>query len=242
MDKNAKEAMPHHATKVDFYVVAADGPLDAVPLAGAPTVKIDASVKAQSTRKNVALGKKVTSLVPESPFYSHKRNRGAAKLTDGDWETLAYPGAFRVDYVIDLKKSVDGAKPVADFRGGYHIDKLLINWGVYGRHCPGEEDKNGHWKPASYKADYVNYYRVDYRTSDMVPDKWRKLHEHQGLPTDEDAAGIEVVRDPRDASSSEGVVTTRIENLDLSDVTEVRIRATGNHWIGIHELEAIQVE
>jgi hypothetical protein len=232
---DVKEAMPHHATKVDFYVVTSAGPLDPA-LAGAPTVKTE------STGKNVALGKKVTSLVPESPTYSHKRNRGAEKLTDGDRETLAYPGAFKVDYVIDLKKSADGAKPVADFRGGYHIDKLLVNWGVYGRHCPGEKDENGHWKPASYKADYVNYYRIDYRTSDMVAEKWLQLHEHQGRPTDENGPGIKVVRDSVDASSSEGLVTTCIENLDLPDVTEIRIRATGNHWIGIHELEAIQVE
>ena len=207
---------------------------------GGTSVKIDEDAKAKCAGRNVAFGKKVTSLVAESPTYSLKRNLGAEKLTDGDGETFAYPGAFGVDYVVDLKKSAKGKKQVDSFRGGYHIDKLRINWGKFGRHFPGERDEKGNWHPASYKADYVNYYRIDYRTSDTASGKWLPLHEHKGRPTDEDAPRIRVVRDPLDASSSEGVVTTCIEELDLADVTEIRIRATGGHWIGIHELEAIQ--
>ena len=44
--------------------------------------------------ENIALGKKVKSLVPESPGHS----RSADRMTDGNKDTDAYPGSFSLCY------------------------------------------------------------------------------------------------------------------------------------------------
>ena len=179
---------------------------------------------------NVALGKKVVSGRAESPTYS----RGAARLTDGNHATDAYPGAFSLDYTVDLTIHAEGETKTD--ATGFDLHSLVLEWGKYGRHFPGEKRADGSWVPSAYKADYVNWYRIDYTTATTA--EWQTLHECQGRPTDEDAAGVVAERIPSTASFSEGKVRTTFKNIKLRNVAKIRIRARGAHWIGIHELSA----
>ena len=186
------------------------------------------SVGALAGSANVALGKLTTSNIAESGTYS----RSAAHLTDGNRKTDAYPGSFSLDYTVALTVHTEGASKTE--ATGFDIESLVIDWGKYGRHFPGVKREDGSWAPAAYKADYVNWYQVDYATGTM--DTWKTLHTCSGRPTDEDAKGIQVQRIPDTASYSEGEVITTIKDLNLHNVTRIRIRARGGHWIGIHEL------
>lgn len=179
---------------------------------------------------NVALGKLTTSNSAESKPYA----RDAGRLTDGDQKTDAYPGAFSLDYTVSLTIHAEGgAKTDAT---GFDLDSLVIDWGKYGRHFPGHKQADGSWAPAAYQADYVQWYQIDYSTGTM--DDWQKLHECSGRPTDEDAKGVIVERNPVNATFSEGEVRTTLKDIGLHNVTKIRIRARGAHWIGIHELSA----
>ena len=179
---------------------------------------------------NVALGKLVTSNIAESKTYA----RAAARMTDGNQKTDAYPGSHSLDYTLNLTIHAErGAKTDA---GGFDLDSLVIDWGEYGRHFPGSKQADGSWAPAAYKADYVHWYQIDYATASC--NDWQKLHECHGRPTDEDSKLIKVERIPVTASFSEGEVKTTLKDIHLHHVTKIRIRARGAHWIGIYELSA----
>ena len=180
---------------------------------------------------NVALGKQVTSQEPGSGGHQHAANR----LTDGNRETEAFPGAFVFDYTVDLL--VCAAKDCAVEAASFDVQTVVIHWGKFGRHFPGAKQADGSWVPAAHEADYVNWYRVDYMTNDSKD--WRLLHESNGRPTDENAAGVVVTRDPPTATASEGNVTTTLADLALHDLVAVRLRAKGEHWIGVYELEVL---
>lgn len=180
---------------------------------------------------NVALGKQVTAHEPGSVGHQLAANR----LTDGNQETEAFPGASAFDYTVDLL--VCAAKDCALEAAIFEVQTVVIHWGKFGRHFPGAKQADGSWVPAAHEADYVNWYRVDYRTSDSKD--WRLLHESNGRPTDENVAGVVVTRDPPTATASEGNVTTTLDDLALHDVVAVRIRAKGEHWIGVFELEVL---
>lgn len=185
---------------------------------------------APAAEENAALGKRVVSHVPVSDTYG----RAAARLTDGQADTDAYPGAFRVDYEVDLQAyTEEGLPPSAT---AWHVRAIVIDWGKYGRHFPGAKRPDGTWVPAAYKADYVQDYTVSVRQRG-ANQAWTVVHAHQGRPTDETGDGIGVTRTPANATSSEGEVRTRLDGLDLHDVTGIRIKARGGHWIGIRELE-----
>jgi hypothetical protein len=73
------------------------------------------------------------SQIPESQQYSIRQNYGAANLTDGNLNTLAYPANLSVDYVVGLNalSHVSGAT----IRWGYFgTNPLYISsWSLYGR-------------------------------------------------------------------------------------------------------------
>jgi hypothetical protein len=179
--------------------------------------------------ENVALGKHVTSGAPGSAEHRLAANR----LTDGNRETYAFPGAFAVDYTVDLCVYANREGPVEV--ASYDVQSVLIDWGKFGRHFPGVRQPDGNWVPAAYEADYVKEYRLEYLT--RRSEEWILLHECKVRPTDEDAEGVLVTRNPPEATSSEGNVTTLLDGLDLCVVVAVRLRATGAHWIGVYELE-----
>lgn len=180
---------------------------------------------------NVALGKHVTSGAPGAAEY----RRAANRLTDGNLQTDAYPGSFALDYTIDLviNAEKDGAVDAAS----YDVQTVVIHWGKFGRRFPGVRQADGSWVPAAYEADYVNWYTVEYLS--RRSEEWALLHECKGRPTDEVAQGVVVRRDPAAATSSEGIVTTTLDDLPLRDVVAVRIRARGEHWIGVFEVEVL---
>jgi hypothetical protein len=66
---------------------------------------------------------------------------------------------------------------------------------------------------------------------------WSSLHEFTGRPADEDASDVEVERFPTELPGCSSEVITTISGLELQGVAEIRIRAKGGHWIGLHELE-----
>ena len=180
---------------------------------------------------NVALGKQVVSEVPGSA----EHRRAANRLTDGNLETEAFPGAFVFDYTVNLLvyADKDGAVDAASF----DVQAVVIHWGKFGRHFPGAKQADGSWVPAAYEGDYVKEYRVEYLT--RRSEEWVLLHESKVRPTDEKTQDVVVKRDPASATSSEGDVTTRLDDLPLRDVIAVRIRARGEHWIGVYELEVM---
>jgi hypothetical protein len=178
---------------------------------------------------NVALSKQVTAQEPGSVGHQLPADR----LTDGNQETEAFPGASAFDYTVDLL--ICAAKDCAAEAASFDVQAVVIHWGKFGRHFPGAKQADGSWVPAAYPADYVNWYRVDYMTSDSKD--WRLLHESNGRPTDENVAGVVVTRDPPTATASEGNVTTTLADLTLHDVVAARLRAKGEHWIGVYELE-----
>ena len=180
---------------------------------------------------NIALGKHVTSGEPGATEY----RRSASRLTDGNRETDAYPGAFSLDYTIDLLAYA--AKECAVDAASYDVQTVTIQWGKFGRHFPGAKQADGSWVPAAYEADYVSWYRVEYLT--RRSEEWILLHECKGRPTDEKERGVSVTRDPPAATFSEGDVTTTLDDLPLRDVIAVRLRAKGEHWIGVYELEVL---
>ena len=180
---------------------------------------------------NVALGKKVTSLVPESRGYA----RPAAHLTDGNLKTDAYPGAFTLSYVVDLTTHAEGGNRTKT--GCFDVDSIILHWGHYGRHFPGVKREDGSWQPAAYKADYVKHYRMFCRTTRSG--EWKLIHTCSSMPTEEKGDNVLVTRDPPTASASEGHVTTTLRNLALRDVTSIRIEAGGGHWIGVHEMKVL---
>ncbi len=190
-----------------------------------------APTKADGRVRNVALAKKVTGAVHESPQYA----RAAWRLTDGNIKTDAYPGALSLDYTIDLTTYHEGDGRTE--ARGYDIDSLVIHWGHYGRHFPGAKRPDGSWVPAAYKADYVNNYRIHYQVRGS--DKWHLVHEAACMPTVEQATNVTVQRIPAEASESEGEVTTTIALPTLRNVTAVRIRASGGHWVGVFEVCAL---
>ena len=212
-------------TNKEGSIVTKTGPL----LSAAVTCMLLGSLGATAgTARNVALGKLTISNIAESRTYS----RSSGHLTDGNRKTDAYPGAFSLDYTVNLTVYTEGATKTD--ATGFEIDSLVIDWGKYGRHFPGVKRADGSWAPAAYKADYVHWYQVDYATG--TTNAWKTLHVCSGRPTDEDAKGVQVERTPNTASFSEGEVITRIKDINLHNVTRIRIRARGRHWIGIHEL------
>jgi hypothetical protein len=60
-----------------------------------------------------------TSQIPENPIYSLAHHYGAANLTDGNPQTLAYPGSVNVDYIVSLN-------------GLSHLSGATITWGYFG--------------------------------------------------------------------------------------------------------------
>jgi hypothetical protein len=181
--------------------------------------------------ENVAAGKHVTSETPANPAY----RRAAKRLTDGNLETDAYPGAFSLDYTVSLL--VNGDKDTAVAATSYDVQTVVISWGKYGRRFPGEKKADGSWVPAAYEADYVNEYSVEYLTRQS--EDWILLHKCKGRPTDEVANGVVVKRSPESSTSSEGIVSTTLVDLPLRDVIAFRLKAKGDHWIGVCELEIL---
>lgn len=123
--------------------------------------------------------------------------------------------------------SISRAKPCGAPHG-FDVDAIAIYWGHYGRHHPGGTGRG------SYKGDYVKSYQLEYLDQS---DKWQTLHQHKGRPTDETSDKAKVTRFPATASVENGEVLTVLGDLKLSNVVAIRIRATGGHWIGLHELE-----
>jgi hypothetical protein len=118
------------------------------------------------------------SLIPESPAYSLSRDYSAPNLVDGDPDSLAYPGATHLDYVMQLN-------------GTYQVSGISLDWNDFGT-----------------QAQYVKSWQVLGRRGTQP---WQPLAQG-GFP---------------------GVPT-----LDVAlnaTLTEVRIVADGNNWIGLYE-------
>lgn len=173
-------------------------------------------------RTNIALGKPVTG----QDGASH--GKGLAKhVTDGDHETHAKPPASNFDYTIDLREPDTP---------GFSVSGLKIDWGYFGDRFKGvpAADGNG-WSSGGWPGDYVTSYEVLYRSADA--DEWIALHHGACRPADEEGEDVTVEKLPTEVAGCSSEVTTTVEGLNLSDVAEIRIKATGSHWIGLFELE-----
>lgn len=227
------------------------------PLAeqAAPDEQADPSDGESAERFNLLLHRFVTSQIDEHPAYCTAKGYTADQLTDGDTQTLAYPGAFSCDYALDLTIGMDidpSGDPIVDGRylspGPFDINEVVIHWGYFGGHYRNGPDG------VQWPADYVTRYRVEYRTAGTPDGQWATLYEHSGAPQDEASreepigCGIGLERIPRrftvEAESQDdgrytcGRCSTSIAGFYLSGVTHLRVRAWGGNWIGIYELEA----
>ena len=174
------------------------------------------------TLTNIALGK------PVSGQDGASHGKGLAKhVTDGDYETHAKPPGSNFDYTIDLKN--DGSD-------GCAVQSIKIHWGRFGDQFKGVRSASGKgWASASWPGEYVTFYQIHYRTAGS--DEWQLCHSASGRPVDEDAKNVCVERFPTDLLGCSSESATTINGLDLQGVTDVRIRASGGHWIGLYELE-----
>lgn len=171
-------------------------------------------------RDNIALGKKVSGRDGAS------HGKGLAKhVTDGDYSTHAKPPAFHFDYVVDLRLEDADA---------FFVDEIKVHWGYFGDRFKGVRRGDG-WAPGAWPGEYVKSYRIDYRCAGN--DEWFELHKWDGRPVDEDSEGVAVQRRPTQHAGCSSEVTTILSELGLEEVTEIRIRAAGGHWIGLFELE-----
>lgn len=89
---------------------------DSSPSSQARLLKVTTSIP---SGKPEIKGIRAESLVAESPTSSLARDYGAANLVDGDPDSLAYPGASHLDYVIQLN-------------GSYDVTSVSIDWGYFG--------------------------------------------------------------------------------------------------------------
>lgn len=75
-----------------------------------------------------------SSQVAEDPIYSLGEGYGAANLVDGSPNTLAYPGASHIDYVINMGGAVAHVSDVKVTWGAFGSDPNYIqSWTLYGR-------------------------------------------------------------------------------------------------------------
>ena len=171
---------------------------------------------------NIALGKPVTGRDGAS------HGQGLAKhLTDGDPNTHAKPPASSFDYAIDLRE------PDVP---GFSVSRLKIDWGYFGDRFKGvpAADGNG-WAGGAWPGEYVTSYEVLHRSIDE--DEWTVLHHGACRPADEEAENVTVEKLPTGVVGCSSEVTTTLDGLNLNDVTEIRIKAHGSHWIGLFEVE-----
>jgi hypothetical protein len=173
-------------------------------------------------RINLALGKTVSGEDGAS------FGKGlAAHVTDGDCDTHAKPPASHFSYSIDLR---DGEKT------GFSVDELKIHWKEFGDRFLGIPSPDGAgWASGSWPGEYVTSYQIEYRA--IGSEDWLPLHQWAGRPADEtsDKVAVEKSVSKRQGASSD--VTTTIQGLGLKDVSEIRISASGSHWIGVYEVE-----
>ena len=172
---------------------------------------------------NVALGKPVHGRDGAS------HGKGLAKhVTDGDPTTHAKPPSSNFDYRVDLQNGTDAT---------FTVNSIVINWGRFGDKFVGIRQKGSEeWVSAAWPAEYVTSYTIECRKAGQKD--WQKVHHFNGRPVDEKAANIVLIKQPaKDAGCSSESITC-IQGLQLEGVAEVRVRASGQHWIGLYELEA----
>lgn len=172
---------------------------------------------------NVALGRPVHG----QDGASH--GKGLAKhVTDGDPATHAKPPASQFDYRIDLQVGAEE---------NCRIDEIRIHWGRFGDRFEGIREAGGEgWAPAAWPGEYVTSYTVECRLAGA--EDWQLVHQHQGRPVDEQAEGVLIEKWPSEEPGCRSESITSLQGLQLERVAELRIRAQGGHWIGLHELEA----
>jgi len=176
--------------------------------------------------RNVALGKPVHGADGAS------NGEGLAKhVTDGDPATHAKPPASNFDYRIDLQAGEDVS---------YRIDEAVIHWGHFGDQFLGVR-KHGseQWAAAAWPGEYVTSYTLECLRRGS--DEWQKVHEYHGRPVNEQGPGVVVEKQPSMQQGCSSESLTRLQGLQLKGVVQLRIRASGGHWIGLFELEAIGV-
>jgi len=192
-----------------------------IPAASVRSIRVDVMGGAA---RNVALGKPVHG----ADGASH--GQGLARhLTDGDPATHAKPPASAFDYRIDLQAGAEAS---------YGIEEIVIDWGHFGDQFLGvREQGGGNWSGGAWPGEYVTSYTVEYRR--LNEEDWRPVHEFKGRPVDEKAEGVLVEKRPTQKAGCSSESVTRLQGLRLRGVAELRIRATGGHWIGLFELEAL---
>ncbi len=181
-----------------------------------------AQIPAPPARVNLALGKPVFG----KDGASHGKGL-AAHVTDGDYDTHAKPPASRFSYRIDL---CDGALTACS------IDALKIHWREFGDRFQGIRSTDGEgWASAAWPGEYVSSYQVEYRQ--LSSENWLPLHQWAGRPADEKATNLTVEKKPSERPGCSSDVSTTIHGLTLADVAEIRISASGGHWVGLYEVE-----
>jgi hypothetical protein len=158
-----------------------------------------------------------------------------SNLTDGNPSTMAYPAAMLYNYDVILSKWGDDSQRSISL--SYDIDEIVIHWGVYGEKFYGEKDESGSWKPSRNPGNYVDSYAIE--TIQPNADGWVMVHGYNGIPLEEKAANVTVEKKATGYPSAPYLVTTRLTNLNLKNISGIRIKArSGSHWIGIMEIEA----
>lgn len=122
-----------------------------------------------------------SSQVPEDPIYSIAANYGAANLTDGNTQTLAYPGRTAVDYLVHLK-DLSQVNGLTITWGDFGTNPAYINsWTLSGR------NSDGHWLPlssggfpgSSSTTVQLNNFLTDLRLVASSPFNWIGIYEMQ---------------------------------------------------------------
>ena len=121
----------------------------------------------------------VQSQVTESPIYCIARGYVAAKLVDGNPNTLAYPGSYNIDYVVHLNSASYVTN--AAIRWGYFgtIPTYVSAWNLYSRGGSGGWVllASGQYPNADTTNVTTNTYATDLRLTASSTTNWIGAYE-----------------------------------------------------------------
>ena len=118
----------------------------------------------------------------------------------------------------------------------YWIDEVRINWKEFGDRFFGVPSPNGRgWANGSWPGEYVTSYQLEYR--ELGSEKWICFHECNARPVDEKSNNVTVVKSDTKRQGASSDTITALHELQLKNVSDVRISANGGHWIDLYELE-----
>ena len=144
-------------------------------------------------------GLRAESLVPENPVYSLGRDYGAANLVDGDQDSLAYPAANHIDYVVHL--------------GGPHsISGASIDWGYFG-------------SDSRYVKDWTVQGRFGNQDWQTVASGGFPGQDTTDLPMNIVASDVRIIAD---GFNNIGVYDVRLFGNEVSSIPSASLTATSN--------------